>query len=312
MKNSSSIFIIGLIIAALANPVFATDAFQSINLAGTVYANNKTGVSYEARGCIVGLSQIAVKSGNAKKGQILVELDDRATKLAVKTARARVMDLEIALDERYFAITVAKAEVARVKEEQVFVDREFERTRALFLRGLVKETTLELGERRKLEATFAVQRAEEALARSFSAKKRADIALDIGQLELKGRKLDLEGLVVRAPFDGILLNFKPNLGDCVTQGALAAQIYSPAEKSVETFVYVDQLLDSVNPGIFVGNPAKVIRSNGQNCPGIFSLLGTEANLESQNVKAVIELDKACAPNMFLNEAVEIETLPLED
>jgi hypothetical protein len=37
-------------------------------------------------------------------------------------------------------------------------------------------------------------------------------------------------------------------------------------------------------------------------------VGTEADLESQNVKATIDLDASCAPLMFLNEAVRIETL----
>jgi hypothetical protein len=38
------------------------------------------------------------------------------------------------------------------------------------------------------------------------------------------------------------------------------------------------------------------------------LVGTEADLESQNVKAIIDLDPTCAPSMFLNEAVKIETV----
>jgi hypothetical protein len=40
----------------------------------------------------------------------------------------------------------------------------------------------------------------------------------------------------------------------------------------------------------------------------FSLIATEADLESQNVKATIDLDPTCAPSMFLNEAVKIETI----
>ena len=196
-----------------------------------------------------------------------------------------------------------------MKEEQDFVDREFERTRVLFQRGLVNETALETAERRKLDATFTVDRTEEALERAISARSRADIALEIGQLEVQARQLDLEALTVRAPFDGVLLNFEPNIGDCVSAGSLAAQIYAPDEKSVETFVFVDQLVDTASGGVVVGNPVNVVRINGQTCPGIFSLVGTEANLESQNVKTTIELDAACAKTLFLNEAVEIETLP---
>jgi multidrug resistance efflux pump len=299
-----------LSLAASAFPVFAQENFQTISLAGTVVADNKTGLSYQARGCITGLSQEAVKSGKAIAGQMLVQLDDRATTLAVKSGRARVSDLEAAVDERDFAITVATANVARVKEEQAFVDREFERTRVLFQRGLLDETKLETAERRKLDATFAVDRTEEALVRAVSAKSRAIIALEIGQLEVQARELNLEELTVRSPFDGVLLNFEPNIGDCVSQGTLAAHIYAPEKKSVETFVFVDQLVDNAFAGVSVGNPVNIIRINGQTCPGVFSLVGTEANLESQKVKTTIELNAPCALTMFLNEAVGIETLPM--
>ena len=299
----------GLTLAVLAFPALAQETFQTVNLAGTVVADNKTGLSYKARGCITGLSQAAVKSGKATAGQVLVELDDRSATLAVKSANARVSDLEAAVDESEFAITVANADGARIKEEQDFVNREFERTRVLFRRGLVNETTLETAERRKLDATFAVDRTAEALERAISARSRANIALEIGQLDVRARELDLEALTMRSPFDGVLLNFQPNIGDCVSEGALAAQIYAPDEKSVETFVFVDQLVDTASGDVVVGNPVNVIRVNGQICPGVFSLVGTEADLESQNVKTTIELDASCAPTMFLNEAVGIETLP---
>jgi hypothetical protein len=167
---------------------------------------------------------------------------------------------------------------------------------------------LEAAERRKLEAIFSVQRSKEALRRSVSLKSRTLIALDIGKLELEARQIDLDELIIRAPHDGILIDFEPIIGDCVSQGSLAAKIYVPDEKSVETFIFVEQLLNSEKIGVVVGNFVNVIRTNGQICRGIFSLVGTEADLESQNVKATIDLDASCAPLMFLNEAVRIETL----
>lgn len=302
-------FHLGMAFLFLAVQASAQDNFQTINLAGTVVADNKAGLSYKSGGCITELSYAALDTGRASAEQMLVQLDDRRAKLDVEAARARVSDLQAAVDESDFAITVAKADVDRMKEEQNIVDREFERTRVLFKRGLVNETVLENDERRKLDAGFAVDRSEEALERALSAIDRANIALNIGQLDLQVRELDLEELTVRAPFDGVLLNFEPDIGDCVTGGSLAAQIYAPEEKSVETFVFLDQLINSTSSGVVVGNPVNIIRINGQTCAGVFSLIGTEANLESQNVKATIELDKECATTIFLNEAVGVQTLP---
>jgi hypothetical protein len=67
-------------------------------------------------------------------------------------------------------------------------------------------------------------------------------------------------------------------------------------------------VDADSVGVVAGNPVQVVRTNGQICEGVFSLIETEANLESQNVKAKIELSETCAPYLFLNEAVGIKTL----
>ena len=302
-------FSLGLAITTVFFPAFAKGNFKPINLAGTVIADNKTGLSYGTGGCITEISQGALRSSKATNGQVLVQLDDRAATLAVKSAQARMNDLKAAVDEREFSIAVVNAEIARMAEEQNFVDREFERTRILFQRGLVNETTLEATERRKMEAAFSVDRSKEELERAKSAKSRANIALEIGGLEVLARKLDLDELTVTAPFNGVLLNFEPKVGDCVSQGSLAAQIYSPDEKSVETFVFMDQLVAGKLFGVVAGNHVNVVRINEQICPGIISLIDTEANMETQNVKITIELDETCASTMFLNEAVNINTLP---
>lgn len=301
-------FWIALILSVTSSTAFSENNFQAVSLSGTVFANNETGLSYQTGGCISEVSSQSLTTGKAYQGQVLVELDDRNAILAFKTAEARLLDLEASVEDSDFAIEVAKADVGRVEEEFQFVEREFERTKVLFERGLVNETTFEAAERRKLETTFSVQRAKEALGRSISSKTRSLIALDIGKLELEGRQLDLDDLIVRAPHDGILLEFEPNIGDCVSQSSLAAKLYRPEEKSVETFIFVEQLVNAKEIGVAVGNLVNVIRTNGQICSGIFSLVGTEADLESQNVKAIIDLDPTCAPSMFLNEAVKIETV----
>ena len=79
-------------------PGFAQEPFQPLSLAGTVIANNKTGLSYGARGCIIEISQEALRSSKTAVEQILVRLEHLSSSLAVKTAQARLSDLEAALD----------------------------------------------------------------------------------------------------------------------------------------------------------------------------------------------------------------------
>ena len=99
MKLKSALIKSSLITIALSGPTFAQNNFQSINLAGTVIAENESGLSYEAQGCITEVSQDAVNSGLAKKDQVLVKLDDRTSQLALKSAQARAGDLKAAVEE---------------------------------------------------------------------------------------------------------------------------------------------------------------------------------------------------------------------
>ena len=96
-------------VTTFIRPGFAEEPFQPLSLAGTVIADNKTGLSYGARGCIIEISPKALRSSNTTAEQILVRLDDRAATLAVKTAKARLSDLQAALDERNLAVTVVKS-----------------------------------------------------------------------------------------------------------------------------------------------------------------------------------------------------------
>ena len=300
---------LSVILSFLATALFAQTGGERIRLAGTVVADNMTGLSYRVRGCVTSISKEATNTGIAAVNQELIKLDDRVAKMAVATAIARVKDLEAEVGDSEFSITTVHAEIIRVQEEQDFVVREFERTRLLFQRGLVNETTLEAAARRKMEASFALERIQEDLQRALSGKSRAEIALDIGLLELNARQSDLEEFTIQAPFRGVLLNFNPKVGDCVSQGALAAQIYKPNDKSVETFASMNNLVDANQFGLTIGNPVQVIRVNGESCPGKISLVGTEANLETQSVKVRIKLDPNCAVEMFLNEGVKIDLTP---
>ena len=127
MKFNYTTICLTLTALTLSGTVFAQENFQSINLAGTVIAENESGLSYEAQGCITEVSQDAVNSGLAKKDQVLVKLDDRTGQLALKSAQARAGDLKAAVEESEFSITVAKADLSRSKEEFDFVLREFDR-----------------------------------------------------------------------------------------------------------------------------------------------------------------------------------------
>ncbi|MBP0483554.1 efflux RND transporter periplasmic adaptor subunit [Sagittula salina] len=273
---------------------------------GTVRSRDVNGLSYGVRGCIAQVSEDALRNQVASAGQVLVELDDSLSQLALKTAEARVADLKAAVEERDLSLAAAEADVRRRGEELAFVAKEFERNQTMFRRGLINETTMEAVERRMMDARFAAEQAKEAMAAARSARARAEIAVQIGELDLETTRIDHAGLVLTAPFDGVLVGFEPRVGACVTEGALAAQLYDPKRKAVDVYVLISRLTRTDATAVTRGAQVTVRRGNGAACGGQITWIDTEADLESQYVKATIDLDETCAPQLFLNEAVEVE------
>jgi multidrug resistance efflux pump len=277
-----------------------TDAFF-----GNVRASEISSLSYGARGCVVEVSEDAKREREVQKGQVLVKLDDLRSQLALKTAEGRLAELQAASEERQLALQAALADDRRRNQELGLVSEEFERSSVLMGRGLINESTMDAIERRFMEANFAAERAKEAIANARAAIKRAEIALEIGELDLQSARIDLDDLQLTAPFDGVLVGFDANIGDCVQEGALAGRIYVPDQKSVDVYFRISRLTAPDASGMAIGATVKVKRINGEICDGAITQIDTEADLESQFVEATINVDAACAPSLFLNEAVEV-------
>ncbi|MDJ0627100.1 MAG: HlyD family efflux transporter periplasmic adaptor subunit [Rhodobacter sp.] len=273
---------------------------------GTVSASKMSGLSYQARGCIVAVSEDAERARKARSGQVLVKLDDQRTRLALKTAEARILDLAATVEERQLALAAARADDRRRNEELDFVAEEFERNSTMLGRGLINETTMDAVERRFMDAKFAAERAKEAIANAEAAVKRAEIALEIGKLERQTAEINLADTSLTAPFDGILVGFDENVGDCVQEGELAGQIYVPDQKAVDVFFLISRLSAPEPARVAVGAAVVVTRVNGEMCDGTITRIDTEADLENQFVEATVDVDPTCAPDLFLNEAVEVQ------
>lgn len=286
-----------------ARKTVTTDTFF-----GTVQARDMVGLSYEAGGCVVEVSEQAKRARVASAGQVLVRLDDRRSLLALRTAESRVAELAAQIEERELDIQSAVADDKRRQQELDLTTAEFERNSTMLGRGLINETTMEGVERRFMEAQFAADRAQEAIATARAAKRRAEIAHEIGKLDLQTAQLNHEQLVLTAPIDGILVGFETNVGDCVQAGGRAAQIYAPSEKSVDVFILIRRLSESGPTGITQGSGVRITRVNNQSCDGTITRFDTEADLENQFVKATIDVEESCAPDLFLNEAVEVEAM----
>ena len=294
----------GVILALGTGMAVAQDGTESFF--GNVRASDISSLSYEVRGCITEVSEEAERDRVVQAGQVVVRLDDLRANLALRTAEVRVLELEAAVTERQLALQSAQADELRQQQDLELVTKEFERSSVLMGRGLINESTMDAIERRFMESTFASDRSRETIVNAEAAIKRSQIALEIGQLERQSAEITLEQLTVVAPYDGVLVGFDANVGDCVQEGQSAARIYVPEEKSVDVFFRISRLTGAQADQMAVGAPVKVTRINGEECGGAITRIDTEADLESQFVQATVEVDRGCAPRLFLNEAVEVQ------
>ncbi len=301
---------IGRVCIAAAGIIAAGAATEALSQSGetyfgTVRASDLVSLSYAARGCILQTNEAVKNARVAEAGQVLVTLDAERSELSLRTAEARVAELAATVEERQLSIQAAIADDRRKQEDLAFVEKEFERNKTMLGRGLINETALEAIERRFMEARFASERAKEAIANAGAAKKRAEIALEIGMLDARTAEITLTGFSLAAPFDGVLVGFEASVGDCVQEGALAAQIYRPDQKSVDVFLPISRLAAPDASGLAVGAAVSVSRVNGDECGGAITRLDTQADPETQFVEATVDLAEDCAPGFFLNESVEI-------
>jgi len=290
---------------AQTRPQAAPDTFFGAFF-GSVRAREIASLSYGARGCVTEVAETAENGGAVAAGAVLVRLDDQRAALALRTAEARLFELQAAVEERALAVASAEADARRRQQELTFVGEEFERSSAMLDRGLINESAMDTVERRYMDATFAAERATEAIASAEAAAKRAELALEIGQLDRQSAEIDLSKFTLAVPFDGILAGFDATVGACVQEGELAGQVYMPDQKSVDVYLQVRLLTGAAGGGLAVDAPVRVLRVNDEACAGTIARIDTEADLENQLVQVTVDVDETCAPRLFLNESVKIE------
>jgi len=158
----------------------------SISSQGTVGARTQTNLMAEASGQIIEVSEAFVSGGFFNTGDVLVRIDPRNYQSAVKRARA----------------SVAKAETLLAKESALAGYAKEDYKRLLKLKpGTGPASALTLRKPQLLEAVAELQFAE---------------------AELEKAEGDLDRTVIRAPYMGMVLEKRADVGQFVSMGSALA------------------------------------------------------------------------------------------
>ena len=195
-----------------------------------------------------------------------------------KTAPARVVEINAETDGRVVAVGVARGD--RLDEGEVIVrlDVRDRSARLAQAEATVRQRELEFEGREKLKNESYVSEAQ---------LQEAAAMLETAKAELARARLDIENMVIRAPFDGALHDRMVEVGDYVKAG-----------DPVATFVDERKLIISANVSEFdahhvvKGNRGSARLATGQVVEGTIRYVAPVADEATRTFTVELEIDNA--------------------
>ncbi len=172
--------------AVEATRLAATTYPVVIRSQGTVTATVNNNLVAEVAGSVMSMAPGYVVGGEFRKGEVLVQIDQRDYEIALTRARANLAEAR-----------------ARLREEEALAERAADDWKSLGRRGTPSELTLRKPQMAAASASLAASRAE-----------------------VNRAELDLERTQVVAPYDGLVAAREAEVGQFVARGAPLGQIHA--------------------------------------------------------------------------------------
>ena len=192
--------------------------------------------------------QLLVKNNQAvKAGELLLKIEDADYQAKVANAKAIVAMREAALatngqqeNTQGEFINEAQANLQAAKAEELRLQQEWQRAKALVAEGVATKQRLESAVAAYQSAVANSQRAAASIAAAQAQKKsvgsgreQALAEIAAAKATLKLAELDLAATEVRAPIDGVIGNLAARLGSRVVGGSRLLAIVPLANVFVE-------------------------------------------------------------------------------
>lgn len=208
------------------------------------------------------VTKVAVANNTAvKAGDPLVYLDDSEQKLAVTAAENQIASQQAAIDRIDKQIQAGQAGVLQARTSIASADADAElavadlaRAATLAKNQFASQQSLQQAQATKDKTAAAVESAKagmtsaEANVAVLQAQRvEAERALDQYQTTLEQKKLDLDHMVVRAPFDGVVGNRAVDPGEYVATGQRLLAVVPLQDVYVDAN-YKETQLGRIRPG----------------------------------------------------------------
>jgi HlyD family secretion protein len=234
--------------AILGKPVEAHEAIRG-DLVQTVVASGRIITPQRLSvGAVVTehVARIPVNEGQkVRKGDVLIELDDRDERAALEQSKASVAQAEAKVRQlRELALPAAEQTLVQAQATALQARQQFDRMKSLRERGFVVQSQLDDAQRAldiaesQLRAARLQVETNKSTGSDFAL---AQTALDQARANLRVAQVKLDQTVIKAPVNGILIARNVEVGDVVQPGKDLMVLAPAGETQVDVMIDERQL-----------------------------------------------------------------------
>ncbi|WP_299414901.1 efflux RND transporter periplasmic adaptor subunit [uncultured Sulfitobacter sp.] len=195
-------------VKVVAQKLTAQGIDSAVLLRGQTAAARQVDVRAETSAVVV--SEPLRKGARIEAGQIMCRLDEGTRRAALEQARAQQTEAQSRVPEAEARVQEARARLDEAKINQNASSR-------LNADGFASTTRL-------ASSDAAVATAEAGVSSALSGLNAARSGIEAAQAAVAGAQAELERLVIKAPFDGLLESDTAELGSLLQPGALCATV----------------------------------------------------------------------------------------
>ncbi len=298
--------------------VIFKDVVDEVRTVGNLVAEQRVVITSEVDGKV---KQIPVEEGDSvKKGQLLTQIDSRQYKLEIERLRADRISAQKDLEKAQKGLRPEDKEKleAKVKADQSSLDlaqKEFHRIEQLVRDGVVSQSNLDEANDRVLRANETL-RSSQAELNAGSSSREEDILKAKSNLESVSKKLALAELNlsktrIEAPFDGVIISKRIEVGAYAGSGSAVIEMISSSRLKVVVEIpqrYRGKLNKLSEIEFFVPELNLKFLINKQLNQKVRVI--PDANIYSGNIKVQVDLpnpDKALFPGLTLEGTFRFES-----
>ena len=195
-----------------------------------------------------------------------------------RTAPARIVELNAETDGRVIGVGVERGDRFDAGDVIVKLDQRDRRARLAQAEATVKQRELEFEARAKLQGNSYVSEAQ---------LQEAKALLETAKTELTRARLDIDYMVIRAPFAGALQDRQVEVGDFVKLGDAIAVIVDD-----RTLIVRASIAEYEAHFVKKGGPASAKLATGQTVNGTIRYIAPVANEATRTFDVELEIDNA--------------------